>query len=454
MISEATISKVRNISIEEVLKPYVSLARRGTSLVGLCPFHSERTPSFTVSPKKGLYHCFGCNRGGDAISFIMEKENLSFMDAVVFIAKRHGIEVEYVEEEQSDDKIVEARHRESLLIALEHIQKFFFDILRQDTPESRQARDYVYGRWPEETCAIAGIGYAPQNGGLFADYCRKAAMSEDALFELGFLKRNEDGGAYAMFRQRIMIPVRDRWGRVTAYTARYIGTNREAPKYINSATSPIYSKGETLFGIDRASRVRDADYFIAVEGASDVLRMQSVGYDNTVAALGTAWTDSQFTLLKKFTNSLCFIPDSDIAEGKTYGPGFKAVMANGAAAIRKGFHVTVRELPFAKSPISEEELHALYPGGIPDDAVREKPVKNDADSYIRSNNVLNSSRKSTASLSCGARPSCRPVAKPARKKTALPRWTRGSVTPNSCAVSGFLSVTTVITPLPTTTGNL
>ena len=384
MISEATISKVRNISIEEVLKPYVSLARRGTSLVGLCPFHSERTPSFTVSPKKGLYHCFGCNRGGDAISFIMEKENLSFMDAVVFIAKRHGIDVEYVEEEQSDDEIAAARCRESLLISLEHIQKFFFDSLRQDTPESRQARDYVYGRWPEETCAIAGIGYAPKDGGLFADYCRKAAISEDALFELGFLKRSEDCGAYAMFRQRIMIPIRNRWGRVIAYTARYIGTNPKAPKYINSATSTVYSKGETLFGIDRASRVRGADYFIAVEGAPDVLRMQSVGYDNTVAALGTAWTDSQFTLLKKFTSSICFIPDSDVADGNSFGPGFKAVMANGAAAIRKGFHVTVRELTFAKSPISEEELHALYPGGIPDDAVREKPVKNDADSYIHS----------------------------------------------------------------------
>ena len=384
MISEATISKVRNISIEEVLKPYVSLARRGTSLVGLCPFHSERTPSFTVSPKKGLYHCFGCNCGGDAISFIMEKENLSFMDAVVFIAKRHGIDVEYVEEEQSDDEIAAARCRESLLISLEHIQKFFFDSLRQDTPESRQARDYVYGRWPEETCAIAGIGYAPKDGGLFADYCRKAAISEDALFELGFLKRSEDCGAYAMFRQRIMIPIRNRWGRVIAYTARYIGTNPKAPKYINSATSTVYSKGETLFGIDRASRVRGADYFIAVEGAPDVLRMQSVGYDNTVAALGTAWTDSQFTLLKKFTSSICFISDFDVADGNSFGPGFKAVMANGAAAIRKGFHVTVRELPFAKSPISEEELHALYPGGIPDDAVREKPVKNDADSYIHS----------------------------------------------------------------------
>ena len=220
MISEATINKVRNICIENVLKPYVSLKRKGSSLVGLCPFHSEKTPSFTVSPQKGLYHCFGCNRGGDAISFIMEKENLSFMDAVVFIAKNHGIEVEYVEEERSEEETAEARHKESLLIALEHIQKFFFDSLRLDTPESYQARDYVYGRWSEETCAIAGIGYAPKDGGLFMDYCRKAAISEDALFELGLLKRNEDGGAYAMFRQRIMIPVRNRWGRVTAYTAR------------------------------------------------------------------------------------------------------------------------------------------------------------------------------------------------------------------------------------------
>ena len=384
MISESTIAKVRSIGIEDVLTPYVSLKRKGSSLVGLCPFHSERTPSFTVSPQKGLYHCFGCNRGGDAISFIMEKENLSFTDAVVFIAKSHGIEVEYVEEERSEEETAEARHKESLLIAFEHIQKFFFDSLRQDAPESRLARDYVYGRWPEETCSVAGIGYAPKDGSLFMDYCRKAVISEDALFELGLLKRNEDGGAYAMFRQRVMIPVRDRWGRVIAYTARYIGTNPKSPKYINSATSPVYSKGETLFGIDRASRVRGADYFIVVEGAPDVLRMQSVGYDNTVAALGTAWTDSQFTLLKKFTNSLCFIPDSDVGDGKTYGPGFEAVMANGAAAIRKGFHVTVRELPFAKAAIPDDELYTLYPDGIPDDAVREKPIKNDADSYIHS----------------------------------------------------------------------
>lgn len=174
-----------------------------------------------------------------------------------------------------------------------------------------------------------------------------------------------------MFRQRIMMPVRDRWGRIIAYTARYIGMNPKVPKYINSATSPVYSKGDTLFGIDRASRVRNSNYFIVVEGAPDVLRMQSVGYENTVAALGTAWTDSQFGLLKKFITSICFIPDSDVVVGKAYGPGFEAIMANGAAAVRKGFHVTVRELPFAKA--------ATF-----DDDTREKTVKNDADSYIRS----------------------------------------------------------------------
>ena len=189
------------------------------------------------------------------------------------------------------------------------------------------------------------------------------------------LRQNEDGNIYAMFRQRIMIPIRNKWGRIIAYTARYIGDNKNAPKYINSATCPIYSKGENLFGIDRVSRLRNVDYIIVVEGAPDVLRMQSIGYDNTVAALGTSWTDNQFEQLKKYTTSLCFIPDSDIAEGKSYGPGFEAVMANGAAAIRKGFHTTVRELPFLKVPATDKELAS--------EVSEVKYTKNDADSFIR-----------------------------------------------------------------------
>lgn len=172
---------------------------------------------------------------------------------------------------------------------LDYVQRFLQENLRVNTDdECRAARDYVYGRWPEEFCATSGIGYAPKDSQAFMNYCRQKALNEEFLFELDLLKRSEDGRAYAMFRERIMIPIRNRWGCIIAYTARYIGKNSKAPKYINSSTSVVYSKGETLFGIDRASRQRGADYFIIVEGAPDVLKMQSVGFDNTVASLGTA----------------------------------------------------------------------------------------------------------------------------------------------------------------------
>lgn len=146
------------------------------------------------------------------------------------------------------------------------------------------------------------------------DFCRQKGIQEDLLFELGMFKRAEDNDVYPMFRERIMIPVRNRWGRIIAYTARYIGTNPKAPKYINSATSLIYTKGETLFGIDRAFQLRNPENIIIVEGAPDVLRMQSIGLENTVASLGTAWNENQLELLKRHTDSLCFIPDSDVSE--------------------------------------------------------------------------------------------------------------------------------------------
>jgi DNA primase len=289
MISETTIRKVRELAIEDVLSPYVRLSRKGSTLMGPCPFHTEKTGSFAVTPGKNLFHCFSCNRGGDSITFIMEKENLSFSAAVEFIARNHNIPVEYISEERSEEQMAEARHRESLLAVLDTVQTFFLQNLRAtDKEESLDARAYAYGRWHEEFCAFAGIGYAPKDGQAFMDFCRSKALNEELLYELGMFKRGEDGNTYAMFRQRIMIPVRNRWGRIIAYTARYIGDNRKAPKYINSATSMIYSKGETVFGIDRAARLRDADYYIIVEGAPDVLRMQSIGYDNTVASLGTA----------------------------------------------------------------------------------------------------------------------------------------------------------------------
>lgn len=158
------------------------------------------------------------------------------------------------------------------------------------------------------------------------DFCRQQGLQEELLIELGILRKNEDEKLYPMFRKRIMIPIRNKWGRIIAYTARYIGTTPKAPKYINSITSLLYTKGETLFGIDWAFRLRDAANFIIVEGAPDVLRLQSIGLENTVATLGTAWNENQFEILKHYTNSLCFIPDTDLAKGSPYGPGFKAVI--------------------------------------------------------------------------------------------------------------------------------
>ena len=149
MISESTINKVRELSIEDVLEPYVRLSRKGSTLMGVCPFHEERTGSFSVSPGKNLFHCFSCNRGGDAITFIMEKENLSFMEAIELLAKRHNISIEYVEG-QDKEQTAKIRHKETLLATLGHVQDFFVgSLLVPDSDESRLAREYAYGRWPE-----------------------------------------------------------------------------------------------------------------------------------------------------------------------------------------------------------------------------------------------------------------------------------------------------------------
>ena len=153
MISESTINKVRNLPIEDILKPYVRFSRKGLTLMGLCPFHSEQTGSFAITPSKNLFHCFSCNRGGDGIAFI---------------AKNNGIPVEYSDEERSGEEQLEARHKESLLVILDHLQRFFVENLRMEMPdESRTAREYAYGRWSEEFCSIAGIGYAPKEGNTF-----------------------------------------------------------------------------------------------------------------------------------------------------------------------------------------------------------------------------------------------------------------------------------------------
>lgn len=374
MISDKTIEAVRNLDIEDVLKSWgLEFRRRGSTMFASCPFHSEKTPSFSITPGRNLWYCHSCHRGGDGIRFYMEREGMDFIQAVEAIAKANNLHIEYTREEQTDEQREAARLKESVLAVVATVHKFFFDQLRVElSDEARAAREYAYSRWPEDFCSTCGIGLAPKDSKLLMEYCKSKAITEDLLVQSGIYKQDEKSGRiYTLFRNRLVIPIRDRFGRVIAFTARYLGDDKadKVGKYVNSSNSSVFTKGESVFGIDRASRCRDALYYNIVEGAPDVLRLQSIGLDNTVATLGTAWSGTQFDILKKHIQSICFIPDSDPPKDEPFGPGFKAVMTNGAEAVRRGFDVTVRELPFQEEK-TEDDAVILH--------------KNDADEYILS----------------------------------------------------------------------
>lgn len=374
MISDKTIEAVRKLDIEDVLKSWgLEFRRRGSTMFASCPFHSEKTPSFSITPGRNLWYCHSCHRGGDGIRFYEEREGLDFLQAVEAIAKANNLHIEYTQEEQTDEQKEAAKLKESVLAAVALVHKFIFDQLRVElSDEARAAREYAYSRWPEDFCSTCGIGLAPKDSKPLIEYCKSKAITEDLLLQSGIYRKDEKSGRiYTLFRNRLVIPIRDRFGRVIAFTARYLGDDKadKVGKYVNSCNSSVFTKGESVFGIDRASRCRDALYYNIVEGAPDVLRLQSIGLDNTVATLGTAWSGAQFDILKKHIRSLCFIPDSDPPKDEPFGPGFKAVMTNGAEAVRRGFDVTVRELPFVEEQTEDGEtvLH-----------------KNDADEYILS----------------------------------------------------------------------
>lgn len=294
---------------------------------------------------------------------------MDFLKAVEAIAKANNLHIEYTKEELTDEQREDAKLKESVLAVVAAVQEFFFNQLRVEAnDEARAAREYAYSRWPEQFCSTCGIGLAPKDGKRITEYCKSKGFTEELLVKSGIFKKDDKSGhIYPLFSNRITIPIRDRFGRVIAFTARAL--DEAKAKYINSINSRIFVKSESIFGIDRASRCRDALYYNIVEGAPDVLRLQSIGLENTVATLGTAWSGTQFDILKKHIQSLCFIPDSDPPKDESFGPGFKAVMTNGAEAVRRGFDVTVRELPF-----NEEKAD--------DDAVILH--KNDADEYILS----------------------------------------------------------------------
>lgn len=357
-IDDITIRRVheRCDIVDVISKAGITLTRRGSDFIALCPFHQEKTGSFHVSPSRNTYHCFGCGAHGDGISFLMEYENKTYPEAITELAHMYGIQVTHVEKEESEEEQQIARQRESMRLALAEVQKYFEDELQADTPDAKKAREYAYNRWGKDYCLQLGIGYAPNSWDMLVRYATDHYLNNSALMDAGVIRLSEQTRKpYSFFRDRVTIPIRDRYGRIIGFTARYIGTNPNEAKYINSTDSLIFKKGDTVFGLNTALRhASKSGRFIIVEGAPDTLRLQSdaIGLPETVAALGTSWTESQFRTLQRYATSLVFLPDADPPkDGKSHGPGIESVMKNGCTAIRLGFNVTVREIPLGADPI-------------------------------------------------------------------------------------------------------
>lgn len=367
MISENVIEQVLNRSdIVDVVSGFVTLKRKGRLYEACCPFHQEKTPSFKVDPARNTWHCFGaCSEGGNVIKFVMKHESLSFPEAVKWLAAKYGIAVE--EEQPTEEQRLKAQKRESLFIVNQRISEYYAKNIL--SPAGETARKYAESRWGKDLVRDMGIGFALEEWQGLINFAQSAGLSTDLLIELGIIKKSDKGKLYDVYRNRVMIPIRDRFHRVIGFTARDISNVEGTAKYMNSAESDIYSKSKSVFGIETA--IREAtrqDKFNLVEGAPDVISMQKVGICNTIASLGSAWTAQQFESLKRYATKLCFLPDADeIKSGEKYGTGIKKVMVNGLLAIRNGFSVSVREIPLGKGNSKQD------PGSY----ITGKPIYND-----------------------------------------------------------------------------
>lgn len=344
MIPEEIIDRVRlTAKVAEVVEDSgVHLRAEGRTLSACCPFHSEKTPSFKVSISKNTWHCYGsCQEGGDAISYVMKRESLSFIDAVKFLAKRYNIDIE---EERESEEQKQARLKREALLALNHRVMMFFV---SNLLKSKEPLAYIEKRFNQEFVRESFFGFAPDSFDALYSWATKKNENIEFMLMLGLLKQNEaTGHIYDAFRNRIMFPIFNRSHQVIGFTGRTLAKDDKSPKYINSPESEIYHKSKSIYGINIAiPEGRKKDFFYCVEGSPDAAKMQSVGILNTVAALGGEWTPEQLKILHALSPTVCFINDADvIKEGQQWPTGISLVMKNGEKALREGLQVNVREL--------------------------------------------------------------------------------------------------------------
>jgi len=326
--------------IEEVVQDYVTLKRRGANMIGLCPFHNEKTPSFTVSPSKNLFKCFGCGKGGDPTRFIMEHENLGFPDALKQLAKKYRVEIEEVE--LTPEMAAEQQERESLFIVNEFAKTFYNDqLLNTDIGKSVGLSYFKQRGFREETIKKFGLGFAPNQRDAFTSNASKLGYKADYLEKLGLSKNGRD-----FFWNRVMFTIHNLTGKPIAFAGRILQKDAKAPKYINSPETDIYTKSKILYGAYFAKRdIRKLDECILVEGYTDVISLHQAGIENVVASSGTSLTEGQILLIKRFTPNIKILYDGDAA-------GIKAALRGLDLVLEKDMNVKVVLLPDGEDPDS------------------------------------------------------------------------------------------------------
>ena len=352
MIPQETVNRILDAAqIVDVVGDFVTLKKRGANHMACCPFHNEKTPSFVVSPSKGIYKCFGCGKSGTAVGFIMEHENLSYVEALKYLARKYHIEV--VEKEESAEEIANRQRNESLLLVSEFAGKFFQDSLQ--TPEG-QTIGYQYFKsrgLEDETIRKYGLGWAPVSRKALSEAARAAGYKEEFLVETGLSIKYDDGRLVDRFFDRVIFPIHSVSGRVIAFGGRTLKTDKSVAKYVNSPETEIYVKSRSLYGIWFAkNEMSRQDKCILVEGYLDVLSMHQLGITNVVASSGTSLTVEQIRLIRKFTSNVTIIYDGDSA-------GIKAALRGIGLVLKEGLNVKVVLLPEGQDPDDFARRHTL-----------------------------------------------------------------------------------------------
>lgn len=345
MIDQNTIQTVLDrADIVDVVGDFVSLKKRGVNYLGLCPFHNEKTPSFTVSPAKGIYKCFGCGKGGNSINFVMDIEQLSYPEAIKHLAKKYHIEI--VEEEQTPEQIQAKNERESILIVNSFANKFFVNQLHDTTQGKAVGLAYFRERsFRDDMVKKFELGFSPEKRDALTEAALRKGYKLEYLTKSG-LTIDKNDYRFDRFAGRVIFPIHSLTGKVIAFGGRIMKTDKKTAKYLNSPESEVYHKSNILYGIFHArSAITKSDKCFMVEGYTDVISFHQSGIENVVASSGTSLTTNQIRLVKRFTNNLTIIYDGDAA-------GIKASLRGIDLVLEEGMNVKVVPLPEGEDPDS------------------------------------------------------------------------------------------------------